>query len=57
MTRRIDCPPAAAPLEEYAACVDDLFNTAAQCHSFRDDLAGLLLPGDRTNTLPVTGGA
>jgi SRSO17 transposase len=57
MTRRIACPPAPGPLEEYAACFDDLFTHAAQRRSFRDYLAGLLLPRDRNKTLTALAGA
>jgi len=48
MTRRMDCSPAPGPLEEYATHFDDLFTHAAQRRSFRDYLAGLLLPRDAT---------
>src|ERR687885_321757 len=57
MTRRIDCPPAPGPLEEYAARFDDLFTHAAQRRGFRDYLAGLLLPRDRNKTLTALAGA
>src|SRR5947209_20499101 len=57
MTHRIACPPAAGPLEEYAARFDDLFTHAAQRRSFGDYLAGLLLPRDRTKTLTALAGA
>jgi DDE superfamily endonuclease len=57
MTRRIDCPPAPGPLEEYAARFDDLFTHAAQRRGFRDYLAGLLLPRDRHKTLTALAGA
>jgi hypothetical protein len=57
MTRRIACPPAPGPLEEYAARFDDLFTHAAQRRSFRDYLAGLLLPRDRNKTLTALAGA
>src|SRR5919199_6546456 len=57
MTRRIDCPPAPGPLEEYAARFDDLFTHAAQRRSFRDYLQGLLLPRDRNKTLTALAGA
>ncbi len=57
MTQRIACPPAPGPLEEYAAHFDDLFTHAAQRRSFRDYLAGLLLPRDRTKTLTALAGA
>ncbi len=57
MTHRIACPPAPGPLEEYAAPFDDLFTHAAQRRSFRDYLAGLLVPRDRTKTLTALAGA
>jgi hypothetical protein len=57
MTRRIDCPPAPGPLEEYAARFDDLFTHAAQRRGFRDYLAGLPLPRARNKTLTVLAGA
>jgi hypothetical protein len=57
MPRRIACPPAPGPLEEYAARFDDLFTHAAQRRSFRDYLAGLLLPRDRNKTLTALAGA
>jgi SRSO17 transposase len=57
MTRRIACPPAPGPLEEYAARFDDLFTHAAQRRGFRDYLAGLLLPRDRPKTLTALAGA
>ena len=57
MTRRIACPPAPGPLEEYAARFDDLFTHAAQRRSFRDYLAGVLLPRERTKTLTALAGA
>ena len=57
MTRRIDCPPAPGPLEEYAARFDDLFTHAAQRRGFRDYLAGLLLPRDRNKTVTALAGA
>jgi hypothetical protein len=44
-------------LEEYAARFDDLFTHAAQRRSFRDYLAGLLLPRDRNKTLTALAGA
>src|SRR5919197_6542387 len=57
MTRRIDCPPAPGPLEEYAARFDDLFTHAAQRRGFRDYLAGLLLPQARNKILTALAGA
>src|SRR5919205_1058093 len=57
MTRRVPCPLAPGPLEAYAAQFDDLFTHAAQRRSFRDYLAGLLLPRDRNKTLTALAGA
>jgi hypothetical protein len=44
MTARRGCPPAAEPLEDYAARFDDLFASLAQRRGFREYLTGLLLP-------------
>src|SRR5215212_2434894 len=44
-------PPIPAPLETYAAQFDDLFSRASQRQAFRQYLAGLLLPAERTKTL------
>ena len=57
MTRRVPCPPALGPLEDFAAHFDDLFTTAAQRRNFRNYLAGLLLPRDRHQTLTALAGA
>src|SRR5919199_5778437 len=57
MTRRVPCPPAPGPLEDFAAHFDDLFTHAAQRRNFRDYLAGLLLPRDRNKTLTALAGA
>jgi SRSO17 transposase len=51
MTRRLPCPPAPGPLEEYAAQFDDLFGYLSQRRNFRTYLEGLLLPRDRNKTL------
>jgi SRSO17 transposase len=51
MTRRYPVSPAPGPLEEYAACFDDLFGARAQRHAFRRYLEGLLLPAERNKTL------
>lgn len=55
-------PPIPVPLAQYAARFDDLFTRATQREGFRQYLAGLLLPAERTKTLtalantePVTG--
>ena len=45
------------PLEQYARGFDDLFHTHIQCRRFREYLAGLLLPRDRTKTLTALVGA
>src|SRR3954452_2022551 len=44
-------PPIPAPLDRYAAQFDDLFRRASQRQAFRQYLAGLLLPAERTKTL------
>jgi SRSO17 transposase len=51
MTRRLPAETAPGPLEEYAACFDDLFGTLAQRQAFRRYLEGLLLPAERNKTL------
>ena len=51
MTKRLPCPPAPGPLEEYAAQFDDRLGTLAQRRGFREYLHGLLLPRDRHKTL------
>lgn len=51
MSKRLPCPPAPGPLEDYAARFDDLFATLAQRKGFREYLQGLLLPKDRNKTL------
>jgi SRSO17 transposase len=57
MTARRGCPPAAGPLEDYAARFDDLFASLAQRRGFREYLTGLLLPRDRNKTLTALAGA
>lgn len=57
MTRRLACPPAPGPLEDYAAQFDDLFETLAQRRGFRTYLQGLLLPRERNKTLTALVGA
>jgi DDE superfamily endonuclease len=51
LTRRYPVSPAPGPLEDYAACFDDLFGARAQRHAFRRYLEGLLLPAERNKTL------
>jgi len=51
MTKRLPCPPAPSPLEEYAERFDDRLGTLAQRRGFREYLQGLLLPRDRHKTL------
>src|SRR3954468_9041832 len=51
MTRRLPCPPAPGPLEEYAAQYDDRLGTLARRRGFREYLQGLLLPHERQKTL------
>ena len=57
MTSRLPCPPAAGPLEDYAACFDVLFASLAQRRGFREYLTGLLAPRDRNKTLTCLAGA
>ena len=57
MTRRVPCPAAPGPLEEYAARFDDLFGRLAQRRGFREYLAGLLAPRERNKTLTALAGA
>jgi SRSO17 transposase len=45
------------PLEQYAHAFDELFHTHIQRRRFREYLAGLLLPRDRTKTLTALVGA
>src|SRR5260370_36571796 len=45
------------PLAQYARGFDDLFHTHIQRRRFREYLAGLLLPRDRTKTLTALVGA
>ena len=54
MTTRLPCPAAPGPLEDYAARFDDLFGSLAQRRGFREYLAGLLAPRDRSKTLTAT---
>jgi hypothetical protein len=51
MSKRLPCPPAPGPLEDYAERFNDLFATLAQRRGFREYLQGLLLPKDRNKTL------
>lgn len=53
---RVPCPPAVGPLEDYAACFDDLFSRLAQRRGFREYLTGLLAPRDRNKTLTALAG-
>src|SRR5438034_7214479 len=57
MTRRLPCPAAPGPLEDYAARFDDLFGSLAQRRGFWEYLAGLLAPRDRNKTLTALAGA
>ncbi|MDF2738880.1 MAG: Transposase [Actinomycetia bacterium] len=57
MTTRRSCPPAPAPLEDYAQRFDGLFSSLAQRRGLRDYLQGLLLPRDRNKTLTGLAGA
>ncbi len=56
MSKRLPCPPAPGPLEEYAESFDELFSTLAQRRGFREYLQGLLLPKDRNKTLTALAG-
>ena len=56
MTKRLPCPPAPGPLEDYVARFDDIFGTLAQRRGFREYLQGLLLPKDRNKTLTALAG-
>ena len=57
MTKRLACPPAPGPLEEFAAHFDPLLARLAQRRGFRAYLEGLLLPRDRNKTLTALAGA
>lgn len=57
MTARRPCPPAPAPLEEYAARFGDLFFHLAQRRGFREYLTGLLAPRERNKTIACLAGA
>jgi hypothetical protein len=57
MTKRLPCPAAPGPLEDYAARFDDLFSALAQRRGFRKYLAGLLAPRGRNKTLTGLVGA
>jgi SRSO17 transposase len=56
MPKRLACPPAPGPLEDYAAQFDPLFARLAQRRGFRAYLQGLLLPRDRNKTLTALAG-
>ena len=56
MSKRLPCPPAPGPLEEYAESFDELFGTLAQRRGFREYLQGLLLPRDRNKALTALAG-
>ncbi len=57
MTKRLACPPAPGPLEDYAAQFDALFTRLAQRRGLRAYLQGLLLPRDRNKTMTALAGA
>jgi len=57
MTKRLACPPAPGPLEDYAAQFDALLGSLAQRRGLRAYLQGLLLPRDRNKTLTALAGA
>lgn len=56
MSKRLPCPPAPGPLEDYAQSFDELFSTLAQRRGFREYLQGLLLPRDRNKALTALAG-
>jgi SRSO17 transposase len=56
MSKRLPCPPAPGPLEDYAESFDELFGTLAQRRGFREYLTGLLLPRDRNKALTALAG-
>jgi DDE superfamily endonuclease len=57
VTKRLPCPPAPGPLEDYAAQFDALFARLAQRRGLRAYLQGLLLPRDRNKTMTALAGA
>jgi len=57
VTKRLACPPAPGPLEDYAAQFDALFARLAQRRGLRSYLQGLLLPRDRNKTMTALVGA
>jgi SRSO17 transposase len=57
MTKRLACPPAPGPLEDYATQFDPLLARLAQRRGFRAYVEGLLLPRDRNKTLTSLAGA
>jgi SRSO17 transposase len=56
MSKRLPCPPAPGPLEDYAERFDDLFGTLAQRRGLREYLTGLLLPRERNKALTALAG-
>lgn len=56
MSKRLPCPPAPGPLEDYANRFDKLFGTLAQRRGFREYMQGLLLPRDRNKALTALAG-
>jgi len=57
VTKRLACPPAPGPLEDYAAQFDVLLARLAQRRGLRAYLQGLLLPRDRNKTMTALAGA
>jgi len=51
MTTRLPVSPAPGPLEAFAQHFDSVFSQRSQRQAFRDYLAALLLPAERTKTL------
>src|ERR671910_3276396 len=56
MSKRLPCPPAPGPLEDYVNRFDKLFGTLAQRRGFREYMQGLLLPRDRNKALTSLAG-
>src|ERR687897_1015985 len=56
MSKRLPCPPAPSPLEDYVNRFDELFGTLAQRRGFREYMQGLLLPRDRNKALTALAG-
>jgi hypothetical protein len=57
MTKAKPCPPAPGPLEQYAACFDEVFTHVGQRRGFREYVTGLLAPRERNKTATALAGA